>query len=124
MSQDNVEFVRRYYVKWNVGEMEEMAAALPEGIIIDLSRRKLDPEVLSGRDAALSFGRSKKAKQMGSARAAFGTPPRSGFAHLSGQATITGVGFFDGIHGQVGVAINGIELHPLLSIRNASCTRV
>lgn len=30
--------------------------------------------------------------------------------------TVTGVGFFDPIHGQTGVAPNGIELHPLLSI--------
>jgi hypothetical protein len=30
--------------------------------------------------------------------------------------TVTGVGFFDPIHGQEGVAPNGIELHPLLSI--------
>jgi hypothetical protein len=29
---------------------------------------------------------------------------------------ITGVGFFDFIHGQTGVAPNGIELHPVLSI--------
>jgi hypothetical protein len=28
--------------------------------------------------------------------------------------TVTGVGFFDRIHGQEGVAPNGIELHPLL----------
>lgn len=30
--------------------------------------------------------------------------------------TVTGVGFFDRLHGQTGVAPNGIELHPLLSI--------
>ncbi len=31
-------------------------------------------------------------------------------------ATVTGVGFFDFLHGQTGVAPNGIELHPLLDI--------
>lgn len=31
-------------------------------------------------------------------------------------ATITGVGFFDVLHGQAGVAPNGIELHPVLTI--------
>jgi len=31
-------------------------------------------------------------------------------------ATITGVGFFDRLHGQLGVAKNGIELHPVLDI--------
>ena len=32
------------------------------------------------------------------------------------EVTVTGIGFFDKIHGQEGVAPNGIELHPLLSI--------
>jgi hypothetical protein len=30
---------------------------------------------------------------------------------------ITGVGFFDSLHGQAGVAPNGIELHPVLDIK-------
>jgi hypothetical protein len=30
--------------------------------------------------------------------------------------TVTGVGFFDFLHGQTGVAANGIELHPVLGI--------
>ena len=34
---------------------------------------------------------------------------------LRGKVTLTGVGFFDVIHGQGGVATNGIELHPILS---------
>jgi hypothetical protein len=34
--------------------------------------------------------------------------------HLS--VTVTGVGFFDRIHGQRGVAPNGIELHPITAI--------
>lgn len=32
------------------------------------------------------------------------------------MVTVTGVGFFDSIHGQTGVAPNGVELHPVLSI--------
>jgi hypothetical protein len=32
------------------------------------------------------------------------------------KVTLTGVGFFDVLHGQRGVAPNGIELHPVLSI--------
>lgn len=31
------------------------------------------------------------------------------------RARVTGVGFFDFIHGQTGVAPNGIELHPILA---------
>lgn len=34
-----------------------------------------------------------------------------------GVYEITGVIFFDKVHGQIGVAKNGIELHPILSIR-------
>ncbi len=41
--------------------------------------------------------------------------PSSSFRRLSGTATISGVGFFDQIHGQTGVAPNGIELHPAVS---------
>ncbi len=29
---------------------------------------------------------------------------------------ITGIGFFDYLHGQRGVALNGIELHPVLDV--------
>ena len=42
------------------------------------------------------------------------------FVLLEGQATITGVGFWDQIAGQVGVAPNGIELHPVLQF-TGSC---
>jgi len=31
--------------------------------------------------------------------------------------TVMGVGFYDPIHGQEGVAPNGIELHPILEIK-------
>jgi len=36
---------------------------------------------------------------------------------------VTGVGFWDEIHGQTGVAPNGIELHPVLRFKGA-CRRV
>lgn len=35
---------------------------------------------------------------------------------ISVPVSLTGVGFFDKLHGQTGVAPNGIELHPVLSI--------
>lgn len=38
------------------------------------------------------------------------------FQQLNLPAKITGVGFFDRLHGQTGVAPNGIELHPILAI--------
>ena len=32
---------------------------------------------------------------------------------------VTGVGFFDRVHGETGQAPNGIELHPVLGLRPA-----
>src|SRR6267143_6773965 len=37
-------------------------------------------------------------------------------SELSVPVTVTGVAFFDTLHGQEGVARNGIELHPMLMI--------
>jgi hypothetical protein len=63
--------------------------------------------------------------QIAAARAAFidacGAPPRGRFSTLSGSATITGVGFFDVLHGQNGVAPNGVELHPVLRVDQVTC---
>jgi len=42
--------------------------------------------------------------------------PTSFFQNVNIPVQITGVGFFDFIHGQTGVAPNGIELHPVLDI--------
>jgi hypothetical protein len=36
---------------------------------------------------------------------------------LCAKATVTGVAFFDFLHGQTGAAPNGIELHPILRFR-------
>jgi hypothetical protein len=46
----------------------------------------------------------------------------SDFTTLHGNVLITGVGFWDILHGQTGVAPNGIELHPVLSF-TGTCTR-
>jgi hypothetical protein len=45
--------------------------------------------------------------------------------YLKGTATVTGVGFFDVKHStpQTGVAPNNIELHPVLRVSSANCTR-
>jgi hypothetical protein len=53
--------------------------------------------------------------------AACGMPGDSSFTQLTGKATIRGVGFFDFLHGQTGVAPNGIELHPVIRFINATC---
>lgn len=56
--------------------------------------------------------------------AACGMPGASSFTKLKGKATIRGIGFFDFLHGQTGVAPNGIELHPVLRFMDATCAVV
>lgn len=43
--------------------------------------------------------------------------PTSSFQTANVAVTITGVGFFDFLHGQTGVAPNGIELHAVLDVQ-------
>jgi hypothetical protein len=43
--------------------------------------------------------------------------PTSSFQTANVPVTVTGVGFFDFLHGQAGVAPNGIELHAVLDIQ-------
>ena len=40
----------------------------------------------------------------------------SSFQHVNIPVKVIGVGFFDRIHGQTGVAPNGVELHPVLDL--------
>jgi hypothetical protein len=46
--------------------------------------------------------------------------PTSGFKDADLLIQVTGVGFFDNIHGQTGVAPNGIELHAILDLNFTS----
>jgi hypothetical protein len=59
--------------------------------------------------------------QIDSARKAFvqkyGMSPSTKFMTLLGQATLTGVLFFDTCHGQRGVAPNCAEIHPVLDLK-------
>lgn len=67
-------------------------------------------------------GSSPWKAQIAAVRAGFNArhpnPPKypKPFATVNEPVTVTGVGFFDFVHGQQGVAPNGIELHPLLSL--------
>lgn len=74
-------------------------------------------------DACIAHARARK--RISAARRAFvsacGLPGTSSFVTLSGSAAIEGVGFFDFLHGQRGVAPNGIELHPLTRFASANC---
>lgn len=51
--------------------------------------------------------------------------PTEAFAEIREDLTVvlTGVGFFDFLHAQTGVATNGIELHPVLKIEFKSSPR-
>ena len=72
-------------------------------------------------DPACSQG-SRVQAQIAGARAAFiqrfGMPSTTHFAPIPGSplATVIGVLFFDEIHGQKGVAPNGVELHPVIDL--------
>jgi hypothetical protein len=59
----------------------------------------------------------KRAEIRSARRRAFdecGTLSSSKFIDLEGRVRVRGVGFWDDVHGQTGVAPNGIELHPVL----------
>jgi hypothetical protein len=61
---------------------------------------------------------SRVLSQITQARAAFETafPPANACfsCNLKTQVTVIAVGFFDKLHGQHGVALNGAELHPVI----------
>jgi hypothetical protein len=65
----------------------------------------------------LRVGESWKARTL-KARTAFDARHAAGrtFRTAGETVTVTGVGFFDLVHGQIGVAPNGIELHAVLDI--------
>jgi hypothetical protein len=56
--------------------------------------------------------------QISQARASFDRHyvASSSFQSVNVSVIVTGIGFFDRLHGQTGVAPNGVELHPVLSI--------
>jgi hypothetical protein len=58
----------------------------------------------------------KHADQLRAARKAFLSYKISAHSVMPGTYTFTGVVFFDKIHGQTGVAVNGVELHPIMKI--------
>ncbi len=74
---------------------------------------KCSTVIASGRAAQISAVRTAFTKCFGAA------PAGGGLKKFSGKfvAKLTGIGFFDVLHGQTGVAPNGIELHPILRIK-------
>jgi hypothetical protein len=96
-------------------------------VIADLSN-SADTMIVEFPDPACDgAAQSTHKTEMASARQQFidlfGQPSASHFTNINTIITLTGVGFFDFLHGQTGVAPNGIELHPALSIKlNATFT--
>jgi outer membrane biosynthesis protein TonB len=96
-------------------------------VIADLSN-SADTMIVEFPDPACDgAAQSTHKAEMASARQQFidlfGQPSASHFTNINTIITLTGVGFFDFLHGQTGVAPNGIELHPALSIKlNATFT--
>jgi hypothetical protein len=59
-------------------------------------------------------------QQMAAARAAIvaalGYPSSTSFQRVNRAVTVSGPAFFDKLHGQAGVAPNGVEIHSILQI--------
>lgn len=89
--------------------------ASPHSVIAEIP----DPACVAGRKATVTAP-SRFQAQLEAVRAQFESrfdKSSAGWVDAGNQPVrVTGVAFFDRPHGQVGRAINGIELHPLLSI--------
>jgi hypothetical protein len=70
-----------------------------------------DPECVEGGKGVFLKGIKNARKQFEAVFTASGSLKKT-----NTKVTVTGVGFFDFIHGQTGVAPQGIELHPVLDI--------
>ncbi len=70
-----------------------------------------DPACASGSLIAAEIGKVRQQIIM-----ACGQPSASSFKPCPHDVWITGVAFLDFLHGQTGVAPNGVELHPILDL--------
>jgi hypothetical protein len=85
-------------------------------VIADSSGRTMITEI---PDPACVGSTSPLRTSIQKARAEFDAKytPTGSFRTANVPVTVTGVGFFDFLHGQTGVAPNGIELHAVLDIQ-------
>jgi hypothetical protein len=79
-----------------------------------------DPGCTTGASPTV---RAKMSSARNALLKACGKPGKLRFVTLSGPAQLDGVGFFDDLHGQNGVAPNGIELHPVVRFSAIQCRR-
>ena len=96
---------------WHVVLSDDGSEAQPHTMIVEIpnpacAQPPLEPTT------------SRVLSQITQARAAFETafpPAKACFScNLKTQVTVIGVGFYDRLHGQHGVAVNGAELHPVI----------
>jgi len=91
-------------------------AASPHSVIAEI----VDPDCVAGRAGSV-IGPSRFATQLTAVRAKFllqFPSVHSAWNQAGGiPVRVTGVVFFDRPHGQVGRALNGLELHPVLDIQ-------
>ena len=79
-----------------------------ETMIVEFSDVGCDGAVSSGQTATMAAARDELVRLCGQ--------PKDRFRACSARVNVVGVGFFDVLHGQRGVAPNGIELHPVLGL--------
>jgi hypothetical protein len=103
---------RDYHLVLSDAGGRTMIAEIPDPSVVDPSS-SFKAQITSARQSFDSrFGQQVRAL------AALAQPDVAApmIVHLSVPVHVTGIGFFDFIHGQDGVAPNGVELHPVLSI--------
>ena len=79
-----------------------------ETMIVELAEATCNGAVASAQREAMQSARQSFTSVCGG--------PSKKFRPCAATLEITGVAFFDFLHGQTGVAPNGIELHPVLSV--------
>jgi hypothetical protein len=88
-----------------------MIAEIPDPAVVDRNSR-LVSQIASARDAF-----SVRFQVLLASLAALQAGPQApGIVDLSIHVVLTGVGFYDFLHGATDQAPNGVELHPVLSI--------
>ncbi|HUY98720.1 MAG TPA: hypothetical protein VMU89_00115 [Thermomicrobiaceae bacterium] len=99
-----------YHLVLGDGQGNTMVAEIPDPTQVDQGGA-FAAQIAAARQAF--DARHPEMKPLGQIRGGTGRP---GLVEINEQVQITGVGFFDFIHGQDGVAGNGIELHPVVAI--------
>jgi len=99
---------------WHVVLSDDGSEAQPHTLIVEIPNPACTQPPLEPTT-------SRVLAQTTQARAAFETafPPASACfsCNLKTEVTVVGVGFFDKLHGQHGVAVNGAELHPVIGFQ-------